>query len=109
MGGVDSTIPGVGASGAIAGVMAAYLVLFPQAQIRTIIGYGYVTRVPAILMIGLWALTQIVSGIGTLGGSDVGGVAYWAHIGGFVSGLILVFLFGNRSAGQGLSLGRLGR
>ncbi len=109
MGGVDSPVPGVGASGAIAGVMAAYLILFPQAQIRTIIGYGFVTRVPAILMIGLWAVTQIVSGVGSLGGSDVGGVAYWAHVGGFISGLILVFLLGNRSAGQGFSLGQFGR
>jgi membrane associated rhomboid family serine protease len=109
MGGGDSPVPGVGASGAIAGVMAAYLILFPQAQIRTVIGYGFITRVPAIVMIGLWALIQIVSGVGSLGGSDVGGVAYWAHIGGFISGLILVFLLGNRQAGQGFSLGQFGR
>jgi membrane associated rhomboid family serine protease len=108
--GPDSPIPGVGASGAIAGVMAAYLVLFPKAQIRTIIGYGYVTRVPALIMIGIWGLTQVISGVGVLG-SDLpqGGVAYWAHIGGFVAGLVLVFVFGNRgAAGQGLRFGRAG-
>jgi membrane associated rhomboid family serine protease len=108
--GADSPIPGVGASGAIAGVMAAYLVLFPQAQVRTIIGYGYVTRVPALIMIGIWGLTQIISGLGVLG-ADVltGGVAYWAHIGGFIAGLILVFVFRGRGAGSqgvGLSLPR---
>jgi membrane associated rhomboid family serine protease len=104
--GPDSPIPGVGASGAIAGVMAAYLVLFPRAQVRTILGYGYVTRVPAIIMIGLWAVTQLFSGLNVLGaGSDVGGVAYWAHIGGFISGLVLVFIFGDRRAAGGFSLG----
>ena len=97
--GPDSPIPGVGASGAIAGVMAAYLILFPRAQIRALIGYGFVTLVPALVMIGIWAAIQVVSGLGVLGsGAPQGGVAYWAHIGGFVSGLILVFLFGNRRA-----------
>src|SRR5690349_12355533 len=85
----NSPVPGVGASGAIAGVLAAYLVLFPQAQIRTLLGY-YVTRVPALIMIGFWAVIQIVSGLGVLGGGPDaagGGVAYWAHIGGFFAGL----------------------
>jgi membrane associated rhomboid family serine protease len=109
--GSDSPVPGVGASGAIAGVMAAYLVLFPQASIRIISYYGG-GRVPAIVMIGLWGLIQIVSGLGVLGleaDTPQGGVAYWAHIGGFIAGLVLVFVFGNRSAGQGLRLGQLGR
>jgi membrane associated rhomboid family serine protease len=106
--GPDSPVPGVGASGAIAGVMAAYLVLFPRAQVRTVIGYGYITRVPAIFMIGLWAVTQLFSGLNVLGtGSDVGGVAYWAHIGGFIAGVVLVFVFGDRqAAGGGLSVGQ---
>ena len=106
---VNSYVPGVGASGAIAGVMAAYLVLFPRAQVRALIfvGIGFITRVPAIIMIGFWALTQLVSGLNVLGlGSDMSGVAYWAHIGGFAAGAVLVFLLGNRAAAQrGLTYG----
>jgi membrane associated rhomboid family serine protease len=105
--GPDSPIPGVGASGAIAGVMAAYLVLFPQAYIRVISYYGG-GRVPALIMIGLWGLLQVISGLGVLGTQE-GGVAYWAHIGGFVAGLVLVFVFGNRGVGQGIRLGQFGR
>lgn len=98
----DSPIPGVGASGAIAGVMAAYLILFPQAQVRVLLGLYGLARVPALFMIGFWFVTQLFSGIGsvvnvpTTGGG--GGVAYWAHIGGFVSGAILVWLFRRRTA-----------
>jgi membrane associated rhomboid family serine protease len=101
LGGADSTIPNLGASGAIAGVLAAYLVLFPQARIRALIALGIVftvTYVPALIMIGLWIVTQILSV--TLAGEQAaggGGVAYWAHIGGFVTGLILVFLFRSRA------------
>ncbi|MDQ2805802.1 MAG: rhomboid family intramembrane serine protease [Chloroflexota bacterium] len=96
----NSPIPGVGASGAIAGVMAAYLILFPQAQVRVLLGLYGLARVPAIFMIGFWFVTQLFSGIGsvvnvpTTGG---GGVAYWAHVGGFVSGAILVWLFRRRA------------
>lgn len=96
----NSPIPGVGASGAIAGVMAAYLILFPQAQVRVLLGYYGVSRVPALFMIGFWFVTQLVSGIGsvvdvqTTGGG--GGVAYWAHVGGFVAGAILVWIFRRR-------------
>ena len=86
LGGADSEIPNLGASGAIAGVLAAYLILFPQARVRALIPLGFfitVAAVPAILMIGIWILTQVVSvfiaqeqavGAG-------GGVAYWAHVG----------------------------
>jgi membrane associated rhomboid family serine protease len=105
--GPDSPVPGVGASGAIAGVMAAYLVLFPQASIRVISYYGG-GRVPAIVMIGWGGLLQLNSGLGVLGTQE-GGVAYWAHIGGFIAGLVLVFVFGNRSAGQGIRLSQFGR
>ena len=93
----SSPIPGIGASGAIAGVMAAYLVLFPQARVRVLVGYLGIWRVPAIFMIGLWAVTQLVSGVGSIvtvpstGGG--GGVAYFAHIGGFIAGLVLVWVF----------------
>ncbi len=91
-----SQIPSVGASGAIAGVLAGYLLLFPSASIRTLLFLGpfiTMTRVPAILMIGFWFVTQLISGIGSLGdAAQTSGVAFWAHIGGFVIGLPLVLL-----------------
>jgi len=97
---LNSPIPGVGASGAIAGVLAAYLILFPQAQVRVLAGYYGIIRVPAWIMIGLWFLLQLISGVGNI--VDVptsgGGVAYWAHIGGFVAGLLLVFILRRRYA-----------
>lgn len=83
----SSAIPGVGASGAIAGVLAAYIVLFGARPVRVLMG-GMLTNVPSYVMIGLWFVTQLVSGFG--GQSD--GVAYWAHIGGFIAGLVLTFL-----------------
>jgi membrane associated rhomboid family serine protease len=98
----DSLIPNLGASGAIAGVLAAYLVLFPRARVRALIPFGYVgavTTVPALVMIGLWIVLQFVSVFlaGEQAAGEGGGVAYWAHIGGFLSGFILVFLFRDRS------------
>lgn len=101
LGGGNSEIPNLGASGAIAGVLAAYLVLFPQARIRSLITLGIfitVAYVPAIIMIGIWILTQIIS-IFPLGEQGGGGVAYFAHIGGFIVGVILVFLFRDRNTG----------
>ena len=98
LGGPDSIIPNVGASGAIAGVLGAYLVLFRQAQKRVLIPIGYVStiaRVPALLMIGIWIATQFLSVFVLEEQTTGGGVAYWAHIGGFVAGLLLVFLFRN--------------
>ena len=83
----SSDIPGVGASGAIAGVLAAYIVLFGSRPVRVLMS-GYLTNVPSYMMIGLWFVTQLISGFG--GQSD--GVAYWAHIGGFITGLVLTFL-----------------
>jgi membrane associated rhomboid family serine protease len=83
-------VPGVGASGAIAGVMGAYLLLFGGNRIRVLLGY-VVTTVPSYVMIGLWIVLQFVSGFGSIGDTG-GGVAYWAHIGGFVAGLLLAFL-----------------
>ncbi len=81
----SSNVPGVGASGAIAGVLAAYIVLFGTRPVRVI------TNVPSYVMIGLWIVTQLLSGFGSLGDTG-GGVAYWAHIGGFFAGLLLTFL-----------------
>jgi membrane associated rhomboid family serine protease len=85
-----SDIPGVGASGAIAGVMAAYLVLYRGNRVRVLLGRGIAT-VPSYVLIGMWIALQLFSGFGSLGG-DGGGVAYWAHIGGFFIGLILTFV-----------------
>ena len=86
----SSNVPGVGASGAIAGVLAAYILLFGSRPVRVLMG-GILTSVPSYVMIGLWIVTQVLSGFGSLG-QDGGGVAYWAHIGGFVAGLVLTFL-----------------
>jgi membrane associated rhomboid family serine protease len=101
LGGGDSVIPNLGASGAIAGVLGAYLVLFPQARVRALIPFGYfatIGYVPAFLMLGLWIVTQFISVflLGEQAAGGGGGVAYWAHIGGFIAGLLLVFLFRGR-------------
>jgi membrane associated rhomboid family serine protease len=91
-----SRIPMVGASGAIAGVLGAYLVLFPSARVLAMVPLGIFTRileVPAILFLVLWFLMQLVLGVSVLGAESRGGVAFWAHVGGFLAGLILVRLF----------------
>lgn len=84
------TIPAVGASGAISGVLGAYMVMFPAKRVRVLLFY-FITEVPAVIMIGFWAFTQFVNGFGSLAVTEEtngGGVAYMAHIGGFVAGLI---------------------
>src|ERR1700687_6195426 len=91
----NSDVPSIGASGAIAGVLAAYLRLFPHAQVRTLIFIGpliLVPRIAAAFLIVFWFLTQFLSGITSLGATteQTSGVAVWAHIGGFVAGLILL-------------------
>ncbi len=91
----DSVIPMVGASGAIGGVMGAYARLYPKTHVHTLLVLGfYVTTVaiPAIYMLGYWFLIQLLSGLPALG-SETGGVAFWAHIGGFLCGVLLVGLF----------------
>lgn len=96
----NSAIPAIGASGAIAGVLGAYLILFPRAQVTTVIPIFFfitVRELPAVLLLGLWFVLQLFSGVGSLGvqaAHDVGGVAYFAHIGGFVAGMILIVLMG---------------
>jgi membrane associated rhomboid family serine protease len=90
-----SHLPTVGASGAIAAVLGAYLVLYPQSRIVTFIPLGFfmrLTTVPAIIVLGLWFLLQLFSGVLSLGGAEVGGVAFWAHIGGFVAGAVMAKL-----------------
>lgn len=98
---VDSVIPIIGASGAISGVMGAYIVLFPHGKVRALVFFGFfgqVILVPAWVMIGLWFVLQLLSGFATLGAADVGGVAFWAHVGGFVAGAILVWVFQDKEA-----------
>jgi membrane associated rhomboid family serine protease len=91
--GAGSTVPAVGASGAISGVLGGYLVLFPRNQVRVLVRGG-VTTVPAILVLGFWIVIQIFNGIGSMATTSEtgGGVAYMAHVGGFVAGLVLVKL-----------------
>jgi len=87
----SSTVPNLGASGAIAGVMGAFLITYPRDQIRTVLLLGWFTRitlVPAALLIGLWFLTQLFSGVGAVAHVETGGVAYTAHIGGFIFGAL---------------------
>lgn len=91
----NSAIPMVGASGAISGVMGAYIVLYPRVKVHMLVVLGFfITRVavPAFLMLGYWLLLQILGGLPTLG-DESGGVAFWAHAGGFVAGALLVFVF----------------
>jgi membrane associated rhomboid family serine protease len=86
-------IPSLGASGAISGVLGGYMLLFPGRRVRVLI-FRTIQEVPAIVAIGLWFLFQLVNGLGMLGGgSEGGGVAYAAHIGGFIAGLVLVKIF----------------
>jgi len=89
-----SYIPSLGASGAISGVLAGYVVLHPSRQVRAIVLNFILTYIPAWVAIGLWFVFQLVNGLGMLGGgSQAGGVAYAAHIGGFIAGLLLIKLF----------------
>ena len=89
---VGSKVPNLGASGAIAGVLGAYILLFPQGKVRVLQGQQ-VIQVPALIVIGLWIILQFFSGVGSIAQSaDTGGVAYMAHIGGFVAGIVLTFL-----------------
>jgi len=86
-------IPSLGASGAISGVLGGYILLFPTRRVTVLLSY-FVTQVPAFVAIGLWFVFQLISGLGMLGsGSQKGGVAYAAHIGGFIAGLALIKVF----------------
>jgi membrane associated rhomboid family serine protease len=93
----QSTIPLVGASGAIAGVLGGYLVMFPGVKVRGIIPIGRVSsmqEMPAILVLGFWFVLQLVNGFASLGAVEYGGgVAFFAHVGGFIAGAIITFIF----------------
>lgn len=92
----DSGVPMIGASGAIAGVLGAYLVMFPHSRVLTLLPFIIfwdIIEVPAIILLGLWFLLQLVSGVGSLGQADVGGVAFWAHAAGFVAGAATIVFF----------------
>ena len=94
---VHSVIPMVGASGAISGVLGAYITLFPKSRILTLVPIFFfiqLIHIPAAVFIFIWFIIQFLSGVSSLGrAADIGGVAFWAHIGGFVAGLILVRFF----------------
>ncbi|MFO7624076.1 MAG: rhomboid family intramembrane serine protease [Anaerolineales bacterium] len=96
---IGSSVPNLGASGAIAGVLGAYILLFPKGKVNVLMGRG-VIPMPALVVIGLWFVLQLFSGIGSIADTaDTGGVAYMAHIGGFVAGFVLTFLLrGSRGA-----------
>lgn len=89
----NSQIPNLGASGAIAGVLGAYILLFPRGRVN-VLQLNRVIPVPALIVIGFWFVLQIFSGIGSIStAADTGGIAFMAHVGGFVTGLLLTFLF----------------
>jgi membrane associated rhomboid family serine protease len=98
----SSTIPTVGASGAISGVLGAFLVLFPTARVFTLVPlllFFPIVQLPAVLYLGFWFLMQLMSGTASLAlASDAGGVAWWAHVGGFVVGLVLAPLLRRRQS-----------
>lgn len=97
---LGSNVPNLGASGAIAGVLGAYLLMFPQGRVKVLMGRGIIPM-PALIVIGLWFVLQLFSGIGSIAStSDTGGVAYMAHIGGFIAGFALTFLLGGNKTPQ---------
>jgi len=97
-----SSVPAIGASGAIAGVLGAYLVLYPGARVRTLV-FLFIVDLPAVVFLGVWFLTQLMSGTASLSpeaGAAASGVAWWAHVGGFVVGMALAPLIRRRGPAQ---------
>ena len=103
----DMLVPSLGASGAISGVLGGYILLHPTRRVRVLL-FNFITQVPAFVAIGIWFVFQLISGLGMLGeGSQSGGVAYAAHIGGFIAGLVLIKFFdmGNNPRSSAFSRG----
>ena len=103
--GPDSHVPMIGASGAVSGVLGAYLLLFPYATVLTLLTFGIFfrfVRVPAVLVLGFWIVVQFLNGLLTFGtrAGDGGGVAWFARVGGFLAGMVLLFLMRPRAAGR---------
>ena len=100
----DSAVPNIGASGAIAGVLGAYFLLFPRARVVPLLPlfvFFTVVEIPAVVFLGLWFLLQFLSGTVSLGrGAATGGVAWWAHVGGFVAGVVFLKAFSIRGRGR---------
>ena len=99
----DSNVPMIGASGAVSGMLGAYILLFPMAQVRTIVLLGFyitVVRIPALIVIGFWAIIQVVSGLLSQGNVAQGGIAFFAHVGGFVAGLFTIKLWQPRRSNK---------
>lgn len=100
-----SAVPNIGASGAIAGVLGAYFLLFPRARVVTLLPlfiFFTVVEIPAIVFLGLWFLLQFLSGTVSLGrAAATGGVAWWAHVGGFIAGVVFLKVFSIRGRGRG--------
>jgi rhomboid family protein len=93
---MQSSVPNLGASGAIAGVLGAYIVMFPAAKVNVLVA-RQVVALPAVAVLGFWIVLQLFSGVGSIAQTaDTGGVAYMAHIGGFAAGLLMSFLFRGR-------------
>ena len=106
----SSAVPCVGASGAIGGVLGAYVITYPRAKVLTLIPLFYILlfrEIPAVFFLGFWFVMQVFSGMGALGGSYASGVAYWAHIGGFAAGVGLMLALAPKR-GQGPRITRFG-
>jgi membrane associated rhomboid family serine protease len=97
----NSTIPSLGASGAIGAVLGAYIVLFPHARVTTLVIFFFITvvEIRAGVVLAIWFVLQLFSGVGQLGSDVNGGVAYWAHVGGFAFGALVAWLFYRRRGG----------
>ncbi|MFP3895989.1 MAG: rhomboid family intramembrane serine protease [Anaerolineales bacterium] len=98
----DSSVPSLGASGAIGAIMGAYIVMFPESQVKVLMIFGFfwfIQRMTAVLFLGIWFVMQFFSGIASLGieTAETGGIAVWAHVGGFLFGLLIGFLFRGRA------------
>jgi membrane associated rhomboid family serine protease len=109
--GANSTIPNLGASGAIGGILGAYIVLFPHARVTTLVIFFFITvvEIPAGVVLAIWFVLQLFSGVGQLGADVGGGVAYWAHVGGFAFGALVAWLFYRRRGGLGPTAYDIGR